>query len=331
MINKYHQIYVDIFGDDAEEVERFFAYSMTGEIRYANNFLFNLGRLAANGKSTITHMYRKVLPLYWTQISKDTFNSKNKSNNKDLYNYQNKRHVFCDEMDIYNIDVGQFKLICEARMTVKPLYNHTIIFANHSHTYITGNKEPRFKTDHGFERRKLLVETVNKFFTKDKYNQLENDEKADSKNKITDLNILDYLDNVEHKIAWIQLHLKYTIEMYTKNELKVDNLSNRFIAYCTERDNWIQLKIDRLELTNSNDARITKHDLAVLFRELYGITVSDDTARDEGKRIGLNYEKLQRFKNERGVFTKVRIRPHPNDQEKIDEMIRRQETNEQVK
>ena len=45
--------------------------------------------------------------------------------------------------------------------------------------------------------------------------------------------------------------------MYRENRLKVENLSNRFIAYCTERDNWMQLKIDRLELTNSNDDRLT--------------------------------------------------------------------------
>ena len=31
MLNKYHQIYVDIYGDYANEVERWIAYSMTGD------------------------------------------------------------------------------------------------------------------------------------------------------------------------------------------------------------------------------------------------------------------------------------------------------------
>ena len=64
LINYYHQIYVDIFGDDAKEVERFIEYSMTGVVKYRTNFLFNLCKAAANGKSTITNMYKVVLPLY---------------------------------------------------------------------------------------------------------------------------------------------------------------------------------------------------------------------------------------------------------------------------
>ena len=128
--------------------------------------------------------------------------------------------------------------------------------------------------------------------------------------------------------------MNYTIEMYRENRLKVNNLSVRFINYCTERDNWMQLKIDRLELTNSNDDKITKLDLIRLFREMYGKDVTVDTAREEGKRIGLNYERLKRVGNDRGVFTKVRIRPitndqERNDQERIDAVFREQNTNEQ--
>ena len=69
-INKYHQIYIDIFSDRNKNpdenkqiivnVKRFIAFSITGETKYATNFLFNLGRLAANGKSTISKMYQKI-------------------------------------------------------------------------------------------------------------------------------------------------------------------------------------------------------------------------------------------------------------------------------
>ena len=90
LINYYYQIYVDIFGDDAEQVERFIAYSMTGVVKYRTNFLFNWGKAAANGKSTITNMYKPVLPLYWTQINKDTFSTKNKANQKEISKFRNK-------------------------------------------------------------------------------------------------------------------------------------------------------------------------------------------------------------------------------------------------
>ena len=74
---------------------------MTGVVKYRTNILFNLGKAAANCKSTITNMYKAVLPLYWTQINKDTFSTKNKAKQKEISKFQNKRHVFWDEIDIY--------------------------------------------------------------------------------------------------------------------------------------------------------------------------------------------------------------------------------------
>ena len=49
-------------------------------------------------------------------------------------------------------------------MTIKPLYQHTKLFKNHSHTSITGYNEPNFKADNGLLRRELLIETKNKFY-----------------------------------------------------------------------------------------------------------------------------------------------------------------------
>ena len=88
LINHYHQIYVDIFNDNAEEVEWFIAYSMTGVVKYWTDFLFNLGKAAAYGKSTITNMYKVVLPLYWTQINKDTFSTKHQANQKEISKFR---------------------------------------------------------------------------------------------------------------------------------------------------------------------------------------------------------------------------------------------------
>ena len=133
---------------------------MTGETKYSTNYLFNLGRTAANGKSTVSKMYKRVLPIYWAEISKDTFSSKNKANHKDLYNYQTSRFIYCDEIDIYHLDIGQFKLICEQIMTISPLYQHTKSFENHSHTYNTGNNEPKLRADNGLLILKLEINFI---------------------------------------------------------------------------------------------------------------------------------------------------------------------------
>ena len=100
MITKYHQIYVDIYPDknnpDAQtknKVEWFIANSMRGETKYATNFLYNLTRSAANGKSTASKIYPNVLPIYWAEISKDAFKSKNKFHHKKFFNYRTSRHI----------------------------------------------------------------------------------------------------------------------------------------------------------------------------------------------------------------------------------------------
>ena len=93
-------------------------------------------------------MCKRVLPIYWAEISKDTFSSKNKANQNDLYNYQTSRFIYWDEIDIYQLDIGKFKLICEQIMTLRPLYQHTKSFENHSHTYITNINEPKHRADY---------------------------------------------------------------------------------------------------------------------------------------------------------------------------------------
>ena len=120
LINKYHQIYVDICGEYAEEVDRWIAYSMTGDTFFNTNFLFNLGQSAANGKSTISYMYQKVLAYIGMKLVLILLIIKIKII-ESLFKYQTGRHLFCDERDIYNINFELFKLICEIKMTIKTI------------------------------------------------------------------------------------------------------------------------------------------------------------------------------------------------------------------
>ena len=143
-------------------------------------------------------------------------------------------------------------------MTVRPLDQHTISFENHSHTYITGNNEPKLKADNSLLRRGLLIETKNKFYPLKKYNNLLINLQQNA--KIANPDLVNDLDNVEDKIAWIQLHLKYTIEIYRDNAIHVDTLQNNFQQYCLERDNWVLLIRDRLQITDNEEDRITRNE-----------------------------------------------------------------------
>ena len=97
--------------------------------------------------------------------------------------------------------------------------------------------------------------------------------------------------------------------MYTNNALHVDILQNNFYQYCLERDNWVLLIGDRLEITDNEKDRISRSEIARLYNNTYNAEVSHDTAREEGKRIGLIYKQFYRNKNDRGVFVTVRIIP----------------------
>ena len=81
----------------------------------------------------------------------------------------------------------------------------------------------------------------------EKYNKLFENLKQNTKNANPDL--VNNLDNVEYKIACIQLNFKYIIELYRDNAVHVDILQNNFKQYCLERDNWVLLIGDRLQIT----------------------------------------------------------------------------------
>ena len=78
--------------------------------------------------------------------------------------------------------------------------------------------------------------------------------------------------------------------MYTNNALQVDILQNNFYQHCLERNNWVLLIGDRLEITDNEEDRISKSELTKLYNSTYNAEVSDDTAREEEKRIRLIYK-----------------------------------------
>ena len=95
--------------------------------------------------------------------------------------------------------------------------------------------------------------------------------------------------------------------MYIDNTVHVDTLQNNFKQYCLERHNWILLIGDRLEITNNKEIRITRCELATLYNDTYNAEVSDDTAKEEGKRILLIYKQFSKKGLDRGVFVKENI------------------------
>jgi hypothetical protein len=180
----------------------------------------------------------------------------------------------------------------------------------HCKLYVCSNQVPRLKADNGIISRSLLVNTQNRFI--ENYTGEPNTYKAD-------INLVDKFDDPKYKLAFIHFLLPYIMEMYRTNSLPVTVLKHNFEEFCIETDRWQQLKQEYLEITNDDSDRISKQGLATFYNNIYDITgryqVSPDTARDEGIRIGLKYEKDKRLQGVKGVFVGVRIRQimYPND------------------
>ena len=138
--------------------------------------------------------------------------------------------------------------------------------------------------------------------------------------KIANPDIIDNVSRHDHKLAWTHLHLKYTIEIYRDNSLHVVGYNNNFLLYCIDRDPWEQLKLSRLLITTDDNYRITKHQLADIYYHEHNRQVGDDTAKDEGILIKLNYNKSAKSGNTRGLFVCVRIIPATNPNQLLNEL-----------
>ena len=131
-------------------------------------------------------------------------------------------------------------------------------------------------------------------------------------------------DDDDFKLALIHLLLPYAKKYYTQG-LSVSQMQQNFEDLCTDSDKYMQLKLTQLRITNDDNDRLTKQDLADLFEQVYNIKISEQTAVSEFQRVGLTYNKGLRQstrnsrtpgsgRSERGVFTGVQIyRSEPLD------------------
>ena len=76
----------------------------------------------------------------------------------------------------------------------------------------------------------------------EEYDLLSDIDKQNPHIRIANTVIIDNLIHHDHKLAWIHLHLKYTIEMYKDNALHLHGCKMNFLEYCIDRDPWEQLK-----------------------------------------------------------------------------------------
>ena len=55
--------------------------------------------------------------------------------------------------------------------------------------------------------------------------------------------------------------------MYRDNAVHFDTLQNNFQQYCLERDNWVLLIGDGLEITDNEEDRISRNELSTLYND----------------------------------------------------------------
>jgi len=166
MIKKKY--FESLFGDNANEVLRFFGYSLTGNTAYYQNILFLIGPLASNGKTTLAEIFDICLPIYFFHLDSETFNKN--------YSYVHKQFVnilppvrlcFMDELNRDALDVERLKQFCTGKLNINLMYRDSKAFSHQSKLLIASNNMPKFKNDSGIERRGLMIE-LNKRFLSDR-------------------------------------------------------------------------------------------------------------------------------------------------------------------
>ena len=161
------------------------------------------------------------------------------------------------------LDTARLKEFCDGKLGgVNIMYGNSREMELQCKLYVTTNHLPKFRTDKGIERRGLVMELVNRYLPELKYKQA-----VDNKEKnvyLADTNLLNIFDDDSYKLALIHLLLPYAKKYYEQG-LAVSEMQQAFEDLCIDSDKYMQLKLDHLRITNDDNDRLTKGDLADLF------------------------------------------------------------------
>ena len=290
IITEIQTILLQIANDDDKLLQfnlDWLGYCITGETceRMA---LFVIGHSAENGKTTMAKIFSKSLDIYSAEICRRTFEEGYQNAHKQL-NLIGKpiRFIMIEELGINKLNVELFKKVVDGNeLRIEQLYGTTINMQLHTKFYITSNKDPRFHNDNGIARRGLAINLKNKFVKKEQYEKDKNTKGVYLRNEKLDV----LFDNVEYKLAFVQLLLPYAQKYYSGGLTIPNFVTENFKEICEENDKMKIFIDEYYEITKNVEHMVNKDQFLKKYNDHYSVNATFVTIISDVKRF-FTYDK----------------------------------------
>jgi len=322
-------ILLQICNDDPELLEfmlLWLGYSITGEVKEQKIMCF-MGRLAANGKSTIMQIFSKVFSTYCAKVGQAMVNMKSQDQHKFMIMCEKPtRVVYIEEVDGSKLDPSTLKDFSGGDdIPCKLMYGTMVLLAIHAKLWMTINGIPRFETDNGIERRFLASEHKNQFRSIDDPKYMPNTKG----HYIAKKNLLDVFNTQAYRTEFMNILLDYTKKYYKKG-LKIPKfIQNQGAEICSLNDNMNTFINDRFEITDNEGDRIGKDSFLGLFHDVFNCKTPWITVLADAKRCNLVYDKEKRFNGIKGCFTNLKLNEDEDDNDQ-DDIIEKVNVNKNI-
>lgn len=250
--------------DERDFFMRWTGYCLTG---YTNlqKFLYNVGKKAGNGKSTLTDIGCKCFPLYWTKMDSKVFNKDNSTADKTLQRLIDNpyRRIWLEELKATKdaIDINKLKdFTAGGSKTIKPMYKKEVCLNDiHAKFEINTNYEPNHPDDKGIARRGITQY----------YNSLFKQVKVDDYKKHiykADGNLVGKFDKTIYKLAYFHVFKQYAIDCVKKDGI-IDVPAHLEANFKKLNLNEIQRHIlTHFKVVSDKDEIITKEKMVEIFK-----------------------------------------------------------------
>ena len=162
-----------------------------------------------------------------------------------------------------DLDIERIKIFPSGKLSLNPLYKHSIEVQHQCKLYAASNHTPKFKAsdsqgiDSGLERRGLFIETKQRFLPPDEFEQAS--EKKMSNIHQADLTLIDKFNSTQYQLAFIHLLLPYAKQAFTS--LHLPQLRATFKQACLECDRFQMMINEYYEITGVDSDKVTRDKL----------------------------------------------------------------------
>ncbi len=291
ILEKVNKIIKNVCNDEkdmAESMKSWLGYCITGETKEAKN-MWLIGPKASNGKTSLSNMYSKALPIYYFEVNNKTFTTDYTKIHKQLNHCRKPiRLVVAEELKKKKQDANAIKKFVDgSNINIEVMHGTCISVDLHAKLMTISNHSPNFNTDQGLRRRGLLAEFKNEFLDSDEYEKRKK-EKGIYK---ADVNLYKKFERLEYKLAFLNIILPYSKKYYEKGLIISKQIKEDFKNLCNDNDEIKTFIDDNFTRTDKSSDVVNKNEILELKNSLSKNKMTWQYILSDLKRLRLDYNK----------------------------------------